>query len=68
MQHRELSSVLCDDLGKWVGEMRETLKREWVQAYIQLIHTVVQQKPTQLCKAIILQLKRYTKTHELALN
>ena len=45
-----------------------SLKREWVYVYIQLIHTVVQQKPTRLCKAIILQLKRYTQNHELALN
>ena len=33
-------------------------RRDGIYAYIQLIHTVVQQKLTQHCKAIILQLKK----------
>ena len=38
----------------WVGGGR--LQREGIPAYLYLIH-VVQQEPTQYCKAIILQLK-----------
>ena len=34
------------------------LQREWIQVYLWLIHVVVRQKPTQHCKAIILQLKK----------
>ena len=37
----------------WEGR----LKREGTYVYLWLIHTVVWQKPTQYCKAIILQLK-----------
>ena len=33
------------------------LKREGVYVYLQLIHVAVWEKPTQHCKAIILQLK-----------
>ena len=33
------------------------MKRKGIQVYLWLIHIVVRQKPTQLCKAIILQLK-----------
>ena len=32
-------------------------KREETYVYLWLIHVVVRQKPTQYCKAIILQLK-----------
>ena len=32
-------------------------KREGTYIYLWLIHTIVWQKPTQYCKAIILQLK-----------
>ena len=39
----------------WVVE--ERFKREGMYLYLWLIHTVVQQKQTQHCKAIILQLK-----------
>ena len=37
------------------------LKREGIYAYIELIHAVIQQKLTQHCKAIILQLKIFFK-------
>ena len=57
--YRELSLVLCDILegcdGGWVGGR---FKREGIYVYILLIHFVVQQKPTQHCKAIMLQLKK----------
>ena len=38
-------------------EMGENFKREGTYVYLQLIHVDVWQKPTQYCKAIILQLK-----------
>ena len=34
------------------------LKRERIYVYLRLIHVIVQQKPTQHCKAIILQFKK----------
>ena len=37
------------------------LKREGICVYTQLIHTLVQQKLTQHCKAMILQFKNNTK-------
>ena len=37
------------------------LTREGIHVYLQLIHAVVQQKLTQHCKAIILQLKKKKK-------
>ena len=37
--------------------MEESLKGEGTRVYLWLIHVVVWQKPTQHCKAIILQLK-----------
>ena len=37
------------------GERR--LKKEGISVYLQLIHAVAEQKPTQHCKASILQLK-----------
>ena len=43
--------------------MGRRLKREEIQVYLWLIHIVLRQKPTQQCKAIILQLKiKKTKT------
>ena len=39
--------------GGWGGR----LKREDIYVYLWLIHVFVWQKPTQHCKAIILQLK-----------
>ena len=38
-------------------EVGENFKREGTYVYLQLIHVDVWQKPTQYCKAIILQLK-----------
>ena len=56
---RELSWGLCDDLE---GGMREggrgPLKRDGITVNIWIIHVVVQQKPTQHCKAIIFQKKK----------
>ena len=46
--------MLCDNLERWdgVGNGREAR-----YLYLRLIHGDVWQKPTQYCKAIILQLK-----------
>ena len=41
---------------RW-GWMRRRLKKEGIYVYLQMIYVVVQQKPTQHCKATILQLK-----------
>jgi len=41
----------------WGGGVGGRLKREGTYVYLQLIPVVVWQKPTQYCKAIILQLK-----------
>ena len=59
---RERSLVLCDDLEGWDGvEVRKGwgggFKREETCVYVWLIHVDVWQKPTQHCKAIILQFK-----------
>ena len=53
MQHRELSSVLYDDLEEWNGGMGGRLKREGIDVYLQLIQVVIWEKLTQHCKAII---------------
>ena len=37
------------------------LRRKGIYVYLQLIHIVVQQKPTQHCRAIIFQLKIHLK-------
>jgi len=54
-----LSSVLCDNLDGWNGEWggREAWG-EGIHVNTWVIHNVVQQKLTQHCKAIILQLKK----------
>ena len=52
VEHRELSSVLCGDPGVWDGRVGGRSKREGIGVYIELIHTVIQQKRW---KAIILQ-------------
>ena len=48
-------------MGLWTqqgkGRVGERLKREGTYVYLWLIYLVVQKKPTQHCKAIILQLK-----------
>ena len=46
--------VLCDYLEGWEGC---SVLTRGIYVYLQLIHIVVQQKSTQHCKAIILQLK-----------
>ena len=55
VQHKGLSSVLSDDQrgGMEAGEM-ETQK-EGTYVYLWLIYIFVRQKPTQHCRAIILQ-------------
>ena len=51
------NSVLCDNLEGWDGlESGREVKREGTSVYLWLIHGDVWQKPTQHCKAIILQL------------
>ena len=49
--------ILKNPLGR---EVEERLKREETYVYLWLIHADVWQKPTQYCKAIILQLKLNT--------
>ena len=50
-----LGPVLSDDPEGWDGEwVGGRLTREGTCVYLWLSHTVVQQKPTQGCKAIIL--------------
>ena len=50
--------VACDNLVGVMGwKVGGRLKREGTYIYIWLIHVDVWQKPTQQCKAIILQLK-----------
>jgi len=44
-------------MGGRMGEVGGRLKREGIYVYLELIHIVVQQKLTQHCKVIILQLK-----------
>ena len=55
VQHRELSSVFCDDPERWDGVVGGRSKREGIYVYIQLIHTVVQQILTKHCKAAVVQ-------------
>ena len=52
------SLVLCDDLEGWDGGVGGRFKREGINVYTWLIDFVVQQKRTQPCKAIILQLSK----------
>ena len=50
--------MLCDNLEGWDGiGVGERFNREGKYVYLWLIHVDVWQKPTQHCKAIILQLK-----------
>ena len=47
--------MLCDNLeGKMGWGVGGMLKRDGTHAYLWLIHAVVQQRPTQHCKASIL--------------
>ena len=51
--------MIGDDLEGWDGGgVGERLKKEGTYIYLQLIRVVVWGKPTQHCKAIILQLKK----------
>ena len=49
--------VLCDNLEQWDVGVGGRLEREGIHIHLWLIQAVVWQKPTQYCKAIILQLK-----------
>ena len=64
--HEELTPALCDKLGmRWGG--RWAFKREGTYVPLRLIHADVQQKPTQYCKARVLQLKIYLKKNLMSL-
>ena len=55
---RELKPVLHDNLEGWDGVGGGgSFMREGTYVYLRLIHVAVWQKPTQYCKAIILQSK-----------
>ena len=49
--------MLCEDLEGWDRGVGGRFTREGIHVYLWLIHIVVQQKPTQHCKVITLQLK-----------
>ena len=49
--------MLCEDLEGWNSGVGGRFTREGIHVYLWLIHIVVQQKPTQHCKVITLQLK-----------
>ena len=52
------SGTLLEPRGvEWGGSWEEGIKREDTYIYLWLIHVDIRQKPTQYCKAIILQLK-----------
>ena len=51
-----LQQVPCDDLDGWAEGSEGRLTREQKYVYLQLIDLVIQQKLTQQCKAIILQI------------
>ena len=59
--------MLCDNIEGWdgAGAMGGRFEKEGI--YVRLIHIVVRQKPTQQCKAIILQLKFFFKNGFLLL-
>ena len=57
IKHRESNPVLCDHLDGGMGWRWEGRSRGRGPIYWWVIHVVVWQKPTQHCKAIILQLK-----------
>ena len=51
VSNRELGSGLCDDLGGGWGRERSRRERKYV--YTWLIHSAIQQKLKQQCKASI---------------
>ena len=57
VEHRDLSSVLYEDLEGFDGRVGARLRREVIHAFLQLIHIVVQQKIIQRGKPIMLLLK-----------
>ena len=58
-----------DNLGGGIGrEVGGRFRREGTYVFLQLIHVNVWQKPTQHCKAIILQLKYKLKKKSLQVN
>ena len=51
--------MFCDDLDEWDGgDGREVPEGRDIYIYLLLIHVIVQQKLTQHCKSITLQLKK----------
>ena len=51
--------MLCGNPGGWdEGSVGGISEKERIYVYIYMIHLVVQQKVTQHCKAVILQLKK----------
>ena len=52
----QLHPVLCGNLEE--GDEDGGFRREWPDVYLWLIYVEVCQKPTQCCKAIILQNKK----------
>ena len=50
------------------SEVGGRLNREGLYVYLWLIHIVKWQKPTQHCKAIILQFKKYCKQNNCSAN
>ena len=55
-----LNQVLCENLEWWdgvVGVVEQRFKWENTYVHLWLIHVDIWQKPTQYCKAIIIQLK-----------
>ena len=55
--HGELDLGLCAGREWWDGEGRGRAKRKDTYVYLSLIHVDGWQRPTQFCKAAILQLK-----------
>ena len=53
--------MFFDNLEGWDGQGGGRCKREETYVYLWLIHVDVWKKPTQYCKAIILQLKNKLK-------
>ena len=53
--------MLCDDLQGWGREGWGRSKMQGIYVSIWLIHFIVQQKPTQHCKAITPQQKKKKK-------
>ena len=55
---QELKQGLCINLEQWDGEGGgRDVQKGAIYVYLWLIHVDVSQKPTEFCKAIILQLK-----------